>query len=308
MTPKPSPELALYLALGKSTHGNEDQARALLARGVQATFQPPGADGWTTRMQCAHYRPHLLSLLRGHPHMNLSDAAIDGDLDAVARFLDRGASPDQLDAYRQNWPLRYAARGGHLEVVELLLARGARLAPDDAKPWNSPLLGALTGGHTHVADQLWAHGARFCGSGLWRLLDYAVKHHAPDISLAWILEHDLDSRPDTALHTAAHYGLDASLAYLLAHGAHVDAVQHGRVPLMTAAYFNALAKVRLLLDAHADLHATDPRGYTAMHYAICTRDIDDEPFDYQPADLERPVAALLRAAGLPVPARRAGPA
>src|SRR5690349_9926041 len=122
-----SPELALFVALGKSRQGDEDEARALVARGVEATFRQAGEGGWTTRMQCAYYRPHLLSLLHGHPHVNVSDAAIDGDVDAVARFLDHGASPDELDAYRQHWPLRYAARGGHLAVVELLLARGARI-------------------------------------------------------------------------------------------------------------------------------------------------------------------------------------
>jgi hypothetical protein len=307
-----SPEFALYVALGKSAHGNEDEARALLARGVKATFRQAAEGGWTTRMQCFYYRRHLVSLLRGHPHVNVSDAAIDGDVEAVARFLDGGASPDEVDCYGQNWPLRYAACAGHLDVVELLLAHGARVGPENARPWDNPLVAALIGGHTDIADVLWASGARVVpseGGACWRLLDYVVKDRAPDVSLAWVLAHEPESDLAVALHTAVHYGLPGSVAYLLTHGADVDAVRGARTPLMTAAFQKELEKVRILVDAGANVHATDPRGYTAMHYAISAGHIDDPddgPFHYYPEVLDHPVARLLRATGLAVPPGEVG--
>lgn len=63
------------------------------------------------------------------PPVNLTEAAVRGDLDAVRAFLDGGAELEQRTIGFAS-PLAAAAGRGHLDVAELLVARGASLDPE----------------------------------------------------------------------------------------------------------------------------------------------------------------------------------
>lgn len=63
--------------------------------------------------------------------VSLTEAAVRGDLDAVAAFCDAGAALEQRSIGFAS-PLAAAASRGHLAVVELLAARGANLDPESS--------------------------------------------------------------------------------------------------------------------------------------------------------------------------------
>ncbi len=65
------------------------------------------------------------------PPVNLTEAALRGDLAAVRAFLEGGAELEQRTIGFAS-PLAAAAGRGHLSVAQLLVARGASLDPEDA--------------------------------------------------------------------------------------------------------------------------------------------------------------------------------
>jgi ankyrin repeat protein len=108
--------------------------------------------------------------------IQLFNAASEGEEEAVATLLARGANPNRRTS--NGTPLSWAAQGGHLGVVNLLLEAGAD--PDLAESGSpdgdfNPLFRATYAGNLEVVRRLLEAGAnpQAKGPGGARLLDYA---------------------------------------------------------------------------------------------------------------------------------------
>jgi len=84
----------------------------------------------------------------------LYDAAENGDLDEVRRWLDAGVDPNYQHPEYGTTPLIGAAEKGQLGAVKLLVQRGARA--DVVSEWDGHTAGeaATAKGHTRVAAWL----------------------------------------------------------------------------------------------------------------------------------------------------------
>lgn len=75
------------------------------------------------------------------------------------------------------------------------------------------------------------------------------------------------------LHLAAAEGRAAIAAYLLEHGAEIDARDDfGRTPVQEAAEFEKTKAIEVLVKAGANLELRDRRGDTALHIALLKHD------------------------------------
>lgn len=289
---------ALHGAVAKK--GNLAVTERLVAAGARATWVHPDVDpseATTTRMKALHPQPEALPLFLGHPYVHVIDAAIDGDLDAVKRFLAEGASPDCSDIYKQTTVLSAASRCGHTEVARLLLDSGASLYGPKKK--TDPLFGALRGAHLETADLLWERGCR-----RQNMLTDAIRLDLPFESVRWAF--DRKPEPNDALYDAARSKRIEVARFALERGADPSYRRHGRSSLMVAAMRRDVPMAELLIEAGANLHQVDGSGWTAMHYAVFIGDPDDpdEVFDTYPDDaLDTPIAQLLLRHGLPIPPR-----
>lgn len=285
-------DAALQSALSKKE--NLAVTKRLLAAGADGGYLSPGAGEppTTARTIALRAQPEALPLLRGHTQHRLMDAAIDGDVAAVLRFLDAGASPDDASPHGYECALTGASRGGHLEVVRTLVDRGASLRGPQNKA--EPLMAALRGAHTEVADFLRSLGSRARDMSVRSIL-----YRLPLTSIVWAVDAERVD-PGLVLFTAARVPRIEVARFALGRGADPSHRVHGRSSLMIAASRGALELVELLIAEGADLTARDPEGQSALHYAVAINDMDDpeDPFEYEPSGLDRPVARLLRDHGL----------
>ena len=104
------------------------------------------------------------------PSEALLDAARAGDLAAVRRSLEAGASVNAANKYGVS-ALGFGAERGHVAIVRLLVERGADVNAIDSFYGSRPVDFALRGGHLDIAVYLLQHG----GLGAVSVLNTAIR-------------------------------------------------------------------------------------------------------------------------------------
>ena len=100
--------------------------------------------------------PAILSIT---PARQLYEAANQGDLEAVARLLDGGASPDGHVDPAFGTALHRAADHGDRAMASLLLDHGANIDARAPSLMSTPLMGAAVSGNLGMIDLLLRRGA-----------------------------------------------------------------------------------------------------------------------------------------------------
>jgi ankyrin repeat protein len=167
-------------------------------------------------------------------------ACMFGERAVVEYLLEVGAQIDGfgLDGETKRTCLMEAAWSGDLELVEYLIDAGANVDQADEAGF-TPLMDAS--GDLEILERLAAHGA-----------DVTVTAESD-----W-----------TPLHIATRDGDEGRMAWLIDHGAKVDARdEYGMTPLMEAARYDQLWCTKLLLASGADVHAENGAGKRAVDLA-----------------------------------------
>src|SRR4029077_4780519 len=182
-----------------------------------------------------------------HEDLRLVDAAKNQDQQQVRALLNghpdvNGRSEDGSTA------LLWVAHWNDLPTAELLVRAGA-----DANAANdfrmTPLSQACTNRSAELVDLLLKAGA------------------SPDTPIG---------TGETPLMTCARTGSADAVRMLLVHGANVNAKEptQNQTALMWAAAQQHSKVVQALIEAHADLQAHSKSGFTAVHFAARTGDME----------------------------------
>ncbi|MCC9606751.1 ankyrin repeat domain-containing protein [Blastopirellula sp. JC732] len=132
---------------------------------------------------------------------------------------------------------------------------------------------AWTGGHIEIANQLLTAGAKITPNVFFAAVGHFQRHGDGNYEIAaLLLKHGFDinaGEERMALHAFAAHEDARGVAWLLDHGADVDARDaDGNTPLIAAAKRNSGVKViQQLIDAGADLAAVNNAGLDALHAA-----------------------------------------
>lgn len=215
------------------------------------------------------------------PQLNemLFRACSKGCAPLARRLLAAGGSADARDR-NGTMPLGYAARSGQTALVDLLLEQGA---PIDARnlDGSTALYLAAENDRAAVVRQLLARGAdpNLAGrSGVTPVAAAAFKDDKPLVDL--LLEsgskpNEIDATGKSAIVYAAALGFGEIVQRLLDTGINVNARYGNRLTVLMwaagyadgAGVLDAENVVKLLLDHHADIDATDDRGRSALMIA-----------------------------------------
>lgn len=172
--------------------------------------------------------------------------------------------------------INVAIRNGNTKMVEVLLVgEDLRVYPTDnlsAEP--PPLFTAFTCKEYAMADLLLEFNADVNQRYQQTPLLVDCTHWGNERAVAWLLAHGAqvdakDGEGLTALHHAAADGNCRLVQMLLAHGADIEMPggKWGTTPLHAAAGNDRPAMVKLLLDHGANIAAQDDLGRTPLHHA-----------------------------------------
>lgn len=194
--------------------------------------------------------------------------------DLVKRVLDSGAIDLQKPNTHCLFPLGDAAARGHLDIAEQLLKKNSPLAIQ--VPQFLSLVSAMDSAAAHTEDRT-------------AMLDLLKKYGATatdsksaSIPGATVTEGDQESQEilkqkynvsgdqlslGSSLPRALEKGHVNNIRWLLAQGANPEETQLGRTALMIAVDSNSLEKVKVLVDAGADVNTRGMNFTSVLHYA-----------------------------------------
>ncbi|HEX5228693.1 MAG TPA: ankyrin repeat domain-containing protein [Bryobacteraceae bacterium] len=197
----------------------------------------------------------------------LAWAVYNDDLATAQRLLKAGADPKAANRYGVT-PLSLAATNRDAAMTEALLKAGAD--PNAKLPSGTTvLMTAARAGNPDVVRMLVEHGADVNAKGEEygeTALVWAVsENHAAAAKV--LIDHgaDVNARNTAIKREKDRFGLEGVLT-ILPHG--------DWTPLMYAARQGSVDAARTLVDAHADLNASDPDGSTALLLAIMNGHFD----------------------------------
>jgi ankyrin repeat protein len=215
-------------------------------------------------------RQAVRALLRNRADVNAADpdgttplqwAARADDIETVQLLIRAGASTTAANRFGVT-PLSLAATNRNAVMIGMLLKAGAD--PNATLPGGQTILmTAARTGNPDAVKTLLTHGAevnaRETSYGETALMLAVAENHAGAAKA--LIEHgaDINARSNALASSQDRFGLEGVLTIL----------PHGNwTPLMFAGRQGALDAARTLIEAHADLNATDPDGTTALVLAI----------------------------------------
>ncbi len=219
---------------------NKDKAGVRTLLGGRVDVNAPDVEGMTALHWAAHW----------------------DDLDTAKLLLRAGARAKVANRYGVT-PLHEAAALGSTAMIEALLKAGAD-ANATRGEGETPLMAAARTGNVDAVRMLLTFGAAVNAREEWRgqtaLIYAAAENHAPVVKLLIELKADVNGR--TAQYEFPKLtGGNGGIIH--------DRPEGGLTPLFVAARQGALESALLLVDAGAELNATEPQyGFTPMQTAI----------------------------------------
>jgi uncharacterized protein len=215
----------------------------------------------------------------------LLQAARAGEADIARALLERGAAVDSREPSYGQTALMIAAREGHVDVVQVLLEAGADAnavtateeAPRFIPPSESPA-GLSKGVGIVRAGWPEGRGKRYQAGGHKTALLYAAREGHLDVARSLVAGGaSLELADDNGLTPLLYTILNAS-AYRVARDGSSD----------------HLAVANLLLDAGANVNATDWYGETPLWAAVDLRNLELGPAEKKPGMRDEVFALLER--------------
>lgn len=255
--------VATPLALA-ANHGRAPVVDLLLARGADTRIEIAGRNLLLHALADLPVRAveRQMTQAGGDGGMIRLQPAFPGDqAETIRRLLKAGLNPNASTRDGSRVPLSMAAALGLPDVAETLLAGGADPFQEES--------GAFTPFHVAV------------DRGQIEVLKVLARHDRKILKLVNVSARTDDRTPlhlaalgffraETTVATPPDYG--ATAAWLVAHGAQLEAVSEGMTPLIRAARTGNLPVVDALLTAGAPVNARNRSGETALHWAVIQKD------------------------------------
>ena len=239
--------------------GHTEIIRLLLRAG--ADIDAAKKDGSTALLFALVTGEHAVvqTLLEGGATLEaaLIPAAAQGRLDIVKFLVGKGANIDARDAKSEATPLIAACQGGYDDVIMFLLGSGADPNALD-RSGDSALAKTVARRHADTFRQLDADGLR--KNGYVARMFLSQKTFTNDIVGALL---GAGADVNAALRAAAQHGRFEDIDFLRRRGADMNILDSNQ-RLLYDAHYGHSGEIRALLDAGADIDATDMRGETAL--------------------------------------------